>query len=579
MKAAILKKRQNAPFYPVTGVHTGTWPDGSSVRQEIRDLEKDTTTWTLYILALDLLQYTNQNEMLSWYQIAGIHGRPYQPFNGVLPTKGNENSGYCTHTSILFLTWHRPYLALYEQVLYNLAQQIASWYPAGVIRNKYVLAARNFRIPYWDWAASPPAGQPVLPFSVGGSEVVEVDGPNGRQLIANPLFTYQFEPLDPIQLPNQPFSIWDRTLRYPTNQDSSSATSQNNLIEQILKDPVGSRSFRTRLYNLFSRDHNYTTFSNQAWIPNPNPNGLDSLEALHDQVHGILGFGGHMSYVDYSAFDPIFFLHHAMLDRCFAMWQILNPTSYVMPQRAVQTTYTNSVGQEQTSSTPLTPFYDANGKFWTSDGVRDIQTFGYAYPETIGKSRQRVTAAINRLYSSTSRNQGLARRRMVVSRATLYPTNTYQEWIVNVVVKKHALGVPFFIHVFLGDFNPKPSSWSFEPNHISSHYIFHKSSSGSTSNCTDCEEFLVSATLPLTEALLDKVENKELSSLGPEDVLPFLASNFYTRVAYLNNTEVIRDMVPSLNVSIVSALVREPNNKYELPIWGEIVNHVDISRK
>jgi tyrosinase len=130
-----------------------------------------------------------------------------------------------------------------------------------------------------------------------------------------------------------------------------------------------------------------------------------------------------------------------------------------MPQRAVQTTYTNSVGQEQTSSTPLTPFYDANGKFWTSDGVRDIQTFGYAYPETIGKSRQRVTAAINRLYSSTSRNQGLARRRMVVSGATLYPTNTYREWIVNVVVKKHALGVPFFIHVFLGDFNPKPSSW------------------------------------------------------------------------------------------------------------------------
>ena len=26
----------------------------------------------------------------------------------------NKQQGYCTHTSVLFLTWHRPYLALYE---------------------------------------------------------------------------------------------------------------------------------------------------------------------------------------------------------------------------------------------------------------------------------------------------------------------------------------------------------------------------------------------------------------------------------------------------------------------------------
>ena len=26
----------------------------------------------------------------------------------------DDQQGYCTHTSVLFLTWHRPYLALYE---------------------------------------------------------------------------------------------------------------------------------------------------------------------------------------------------------------------------------------------------------------------------------------------------------------------------------------------------------------------------------------------------------------------------------------------------------------------------------
>jgi len=135
--------------------------------------------------------------------------------------KGNENNGYCTHVSNLFPPWHRPYLALYEvciliykgtytlansqqQVLYDLVQQIAQQYPAGPTRNKYAAAAANFRIPYWDWAAIPAAGQSVFPESVGGSPSVSVDGPAGTQTIANPLYSYQFKPLDPTQLPDFP---------------------------------------------------------------------------------------------------------------------------------------------------------------------------------------------------------------------------------------------------------------------------------------------------------------------------------------------------------------------------------------
>lgn len=219
-KSRILK-RQTSNFYAITGIHTGSGPDGSApIRQEIRKLQQDNTTWTLYILGLDMLQYTNQTEMLSWYQIAGIllfavgrqlliefigiHGRPYQPFDGVQPTSGNQENGYCTHVSILFPTWHRPYLALYEQVLYGMIQQIAQLWPAGAIKDEYVAAAANFRIPYWDWAAVPPTGQSVLPDSVGGSPTVNVNGPNGQQVIVNPLYAYQFKPLDPNALPDQP---------------------------------------------------------------------------------------------------------------------------------------------------------------------------------------------------------------------------------------------------------------------------------------------------------------------------------------------------------------------------------------
>ncbi len=47
-----------------------------------------------------------------------------------------------------------------------------------------------------DWASHPPAGQSVLPSSVGGSPSVNVSGPNGVQEIANPLYTYEFKPLN-----------------------------------------------------------------------------------------------------------------------------------------------------------------------------------------------------------------------------------------------------------------------------------------------------------------------------------------------------------------------------------------------
>lgn len=85
-------------------------------------------------------------------------------------------------------------------------QQIASMYPAGAVRDKYVASAKNFRIPYWDWAAVPGTGKSVLPASVGGSPGIDVDGPAGVQTIANPLYSYQFQPLDPTQLPDAPVS-------------------------------------------------------------------------------------------------------------------------------------------------------------------------------------------------------------------------------------------------------------------------------------------------------------------------------------------------------------------------------------
>jgi tyrosinase len=74
-------------------------------------------------------------------------------------------------------------------------------------------------------------------------------------------------------------------MRYPTTRDSS-ARSQNNLVAQQLDNSAP--SFRQRLYNLFTNYHSYQRFSNEAWFNSSNdPNGYDSIESVHDQIHGL----------------------------------------------------------------------------------------------------------------------------------------------------------------------------------------------------------------------------------------------------------------------------------------------------
>ncbi|PVH75831.1 Di-copper centre-containing protein [Cadophora sp. DSE1049] len=565
-----LPKRQSSEFFPITGVHTGSGVNGSvPLRIEVRELEKDPVAWTLYILGLDMLQYTPQSDSLSWYEIAGIHGRPFIPFGNIQPKQGNEQNGYCNHVSILFPTWHRPYLALYEQALHEKVQQIAEQYPQRPVRDQYMAAAANFRIPYWDWAASPAGGRTILPDSVKSPSVV-INGPAGVQTIANPLYSYRFQPLDPVQLPDRPFNQFIETVRYPTKQDAS-ATSQNNLIARQL-DNSGA-SFRTRLYILLTMYSDYTTFSNEAWITDDNPAGFDSLESIHDQIHGLTGSGGHMTYIHYSAFDPLFWLHHAMIDRIFAMWQVIFPDSYVVPEPAIFNTFTVSAGQTQDVSSPLTPFHkDASGEFWTSETARTTETFGYAYPETAkydgGNVTSQVILAVNKLYGSGGS--------LPTSKRASNVRTTDNEWIANIRVKKYALNEPFYVHIFIGSFDPDPFSWSFEPNLVGTHTIFVKAI-GPNLTCHCDPEQLVTATIPLTDRLHVDIAGGSLKSLKPADVTSYLAKTLSYRVSLMNDTEVPNVAVPSLKISILSMDVERGVNDDELPVWGEMRGHMDVS--
>lgn len=115
-----------------------------------------------------------------------------QDWNGVA---GNPNTnppaGYCTHVSNMFLPWHRPYLALYEQVLQANAMDAANEF-TGDDQAKYVAAAQNVRSPYWDWAMVPANGGNAIP-DIMTQPGVTVTTPSGQQTIQNPLYSYKFQ--------------------------------------------------------------------------------------------------------------------------------------------------------------------------------------------------------------------------------------------------------------------------------------------------------------------------------------------------------------------------------------------------
>ena len=154
--------------------------------------------------------------------LPGIHGVPFIPWNGVEPVEGANNSGYCTHNSVLFPMWHRPYLALYEvgegsrllrvarltiaqQIMHKMVQAIAEMFTNETQRDLYRRAALDFRIPYWDWSLPAPPGETYFP-DVLWTPSVNQFGPNGVQSIRNPLYSYQFHPLDEAAMIWEPVS-------------------------------------------------------------------------------------------------------------------------------------------------------------------------------------------------------------------------------------------------------------------------------------------------------------------------------------------------------------------------------------
>lgn len=70
-------------------------------------------------------------------------------------------------------------------------------------------------------------------------------------------------------------------------------------------------TLRDRTYNILTQIKDYNMFSHDASSGDEHPPiAFDSIEAIHNQIHGLAGRNGHMGVVDYAAFDPVFWMHH-----------------------------------------------------------------------------------------------------------------------------------------------------------------------------------------------------------------------------------------------------------------------------
>ena len=94
------------------------------------------------------------------------------------------------------------------------ALEIANTYQVN--KQRWVAAAQNLRLPYWDWATNI-----IPPPEVISKETVDIVTPDGQTTtVTNPLLKYTFNPIDS----SFPHSSWKTTIRHPDDPNSPDAT-------------------------------------------------------------------------------------------------------------------------------------------------------------------------------------------------------------------------------------------------------------------------------------------------------------------------------------------------------------------
>ncbi|KAF2129816.1 Di-copper centre-containing protein, partial [Dothidotthia symphoricarpi CBS 119687] len=599
-----LDKRQTSGYTAITGVKTGA----TAPRLEIRKLMQNADQWNLYLLGMERFMAKDKSERLSYYQVVGIHGRPYVTW-GNFPTPLLNQAGFCPHAQSLFGSWHRPYLALFEQAWYASVLEVVATFPSST-RSRWSTAAATLRMPYWDWAQEPASGQPVVPTSIRDA-TVSVTKPSGKVTINNPLYSYSWGSSLPTEMGGGPWDSWPATLRRPVANPT-----RNNNNEMNARFTSIRVSLRDRVFALFSSKASWGTVSTSqiGARTDLSGNGVDSYESVHDAVHTTAGgeSGGHMYYLDLSSFDPIFWLHHTNIDRLLAMHQIVVPNTWVANGNINRGMAQWNQGEAKNAYTPLKPFTkDTAGNYFTSNDIKDTRVLGYYYPETSGNSYSQVASAVTSLYGAGSRTLSKRDESDTDPATGQYLGRPFEEGdyhtVLSVTADKFAMDGSYTVHCFIrddatnststnstgssnstglypltnttlsvpsvnynttlqyeaasgdseADYNPS-TDMTQDANYVGAYSVLGGSMAGKG------EPVMTEGNLPLTSCLQGKQKDGKLASLKPEHVEPYLAKNLYY-VVIGPNGEIDAASVPNLHLAVKCNKVVPASSSGELP--------------
>lgn len=277
----------------------------------------DNTDLLWYAKAVGVMQSRQLDDQHSWWFFAAMHGEYVTPDSvaaaagqGVLlwkdipapptvpvtplPNKSVSDSFWnqCQHQSWFFLPWHRGYLLALEAHI-----------RAAVIA---LDGPSTWALPYWNYFG--PGDQFKIP-----PAFTQASLPDGSP---NPLL------VDARYGPDQ-----DRNIYIPTR----SVISQNPGDQNFSQGPVTDDQMTNDLFTGSDASTKLPGFGGPATSFSNSGDTNGNLEGdPHNKVHVYVGKNlpdgpeGLMSDPGVAAMDPIFYLHHANIDRMWAVWNVSN---------------------------------------------------------------------------------------------------------------------------------------------------------------------------------------------------------------------------------------------------------------
>ncbi|KAF3001808.1 hypothetical protein E8E13_002868 [Curvularia kusanoi] len=532
--------------------------DGSLfLRLDVRNMKSNyPDQWNLFMLGLDQLQTSDQGDPYSYYGIASIHGRPYRTHLDAPGIAGKiGTTGYCPH------------------ILHSRIQTIAEHAPSNQI-DRWRWAAHSFRIPYWDWSQGDRSGE-VPDFFM--TETIMVETPEGRRMqMWNPLYKFDFKPV-PAQGFDGKASSWPASDNdWEDSRQSEFALSFRNMRRQI-QDQVA-LAFRQTTLNGFWK----------------------AIEEVHGWVHGAIGGGysaeqggkGHMWPLEYSSYEPLFWLHHANVDRLFALYQTQNPTLTL--QRSNVGTAGNVFVADHTEvdgNTPLLPFRISPGVFWTTNEAMNWRRFGYDYAETRNTDPAAARATVAQLFSGTARER-LASGQMNGVFATQDSllddaddsAAAYTDWNIKAAAAPEFLPASFSVQFSLvGDFSSDKATnvgmWAvLMPGGHGEDELVGSAGEEKIMGGVSAAERTRSGTVSLTSSLLDQVESGALESLDERDVVPFLKDKLSWKVYSGDGVQLPNTFMDAFRIEVTSQTARVPSDPDEaIEYRNGTVSHIEVT--